>query len=104
MFVGYDKTRRAYKVLPDGTIKYVVARVVIFDERTVVRRILRLCAHGTEEDLDGDHDVPGNVVYSRGEAKPGIPDDAASPKDDGARRQLLVSAKSISTGSPIRFL
>ena len=55
------------------------------------------------------HDVPGNVV-SRGEAKPGtarrldmnIPDAIASPKDDGTRRQLLVSSKSISTGSPIR--
>ena len=60
-----------YKVLPDGIIKDVVARVVVFDEQTVVRRILRLCAHGTEEDSDGDHDVLGNVVYSRGEAKPG---------------------------------
>ena len=54
------------QVLPDGAIKYVVARVVVFDEQTVVRRTLRLCAHaGTEEDSDGDHDVPGNVVYSR---------------------------------------
>ena len=105
MFVGYDETRRAYKILPDGAIKFVVARVVVFDERTVVRRILRLCAHGTEEDSDGEHDDSGNVVYSRGEAKPGMArrldmnvlDDAASPKHEGARHQLLVSAKSIST-------
>ena len=96
------------KILPDGAVKFVVARVVVFDERTVVRRILRLCAHGTDEDSDGEHDVPGNVV-SRGEAKPGtarrldmnIPDAIASPKDDGARRQLLISSKSIST-VPIR--
>ena len=31
-----------------------------------------------------------------------IPDDVASPKHDGARRQLLVLALPISTGSPIQ--
>ena len=28
---------------------------MVFDARTVVRGILRLCAHGTEDDSDGAH-------------------------------------------------
>ena len=62
--------------------------------------------------MDGEHDVPGNVVYLRGEVKPSatrrldmnISDAVASPKDDGVRRQLLVLAKSISMESPIHAL
>ena len=40
-------------------------------EQNFVRQILRICAHGTDEDSDEEQDVPGNVVSSRGEAKPG---------------------------------
>jgi hypothetical protein len=32
IFIGYDERRRAYRVLPDGSTRYIVSRSVIFDE------------------------------------------------------------------------
>ena len=41
--MGYDEHRRAYRILPDGEVHYVVARVVVFDERPIIRRMLNRC-------------------------------------------------------------
>ena len=40
IFVGYDEHRRAYRILPDGASQYVVARVAVFDESSIIRRML----------------------------------------------------------------
>ena len=63
-FVGYDEHRRAYRVLPDGRGQYVLARTVVFDERTVVRRMLGHCARGGAVVADPDRDddaLPLNI-------------------------------------------
>ena len=36
MFVGYSEHRRAYRIRPDGSHQYVLARVVAFDERPII--------------------------------------------------------------------
>ena len=36
--MGYNEHRRAYRVIPDGAHKHVVAQSVIFDEREIVER------------------------------------------------------------------
>ena len=43
VFVGYDEHRRAYRILPDGARSFVVSRNVVFDERSIVQRMLTDC-------------------------------------------------------------
>ena len=50
--MGYDETYRGYRVLSEGSCKYVVSRSVVFDETTVVRRVLALCAERNGDLVD----------------------------------------------------
>ena len=116
MFVGYDEHRRAYRILPDGAIKYVLARVVVFDERPIIRKMLSSC---TKSGNIGDHDdcssSSDDTPAPRRQSKPidmsqrqleldsaqpksparyaGAHADVASPKDIKSPCQLLISSK-----------
>ena len=56
MFVGYDEHRRVYRILPEGSSHYVVARAVIFDERMIIQKMLARCTktHQHVHDIDSD--------------------------------------------------
>ena len=62
MFVGYDEHRRAYRILPDGASHYIVARVVIFDEVPIIRRMLSRCLKSEQlessDDEESTHGAP----------------------------------------------
>ena len=62
MFVGYDEHRRAYRILPDGAIKYVLARVVVFDERLIIRKMLSNCSRSANIN-DDSSDVDEEIVH-----------------------------------------
>ena len=116
-----------YRVLPEGSCKYVVSRSVVFDETPVVRMVLALCAERSgdlvdnltwETQHDGDDDHTQAILPAH--AKPGVVrqldmdapipigvpvsvPDVAEPKETEPH-SVLVSAKTVSnsTGSPMR--
>ena len=52
--MGYDEHRRAFRVLPEGANAYILARSVVFDERSTIQRMLKFCGH-TTTDLEAVH-------------------------------------------------
>ena len=67
IFVGYDEHRRAYRILPDGAVHYVVARVVVFDERPIIRRMLNRCTSVTSAvESSDDEFVPPPSIDGNG--------------------------------------
>ena len=83
MFVGYDE--HAYRILPDGASHYIVARVVIFDEIPIVRRMLSQCSkseqHESSDDAVSARDVPApaRCIHTPDTDAPSSPPQFASP-------------------------
>ena len=108
IFVGYDEHRCVYRILPDGASHYIVARVVIFDEVPIIRRMLSRCLKSEQQESSDDenytHDAPASDNRPRNPpssvqhqfASPRRADvdaDMASPKDSYTPRQVLLSSK-----------
>ena len=55
---------RAYRILPDGAIKYVLARVVVFDERPIIRKMLSNCSRSANTH-DDSSDADEELVHGR---------------------------------------
>ena len=112
IFVGYDEHRRAFRVLPEGANAYILARSVVFDERSTIQRMLKFCGH-TTTDPEAVHPdaipiqmlnqpVPTITDYIHPECKRdgSTSARAASPTDIYNRRNVLISAKNVQSTTP----
>ena len=110
--MGYDEHRRAFRVLPEGANAYILARSVVFDERSTIQRMLKFCGH-TTTDPEAVHPdaipiqmlnqpVPTITDYIHPECKRdgSTSARAASPTDIYNRRNVLISAKNVQSTTP----
>ena len=82
-------------------MRYVVSRSVVFDEVTVVQRVLRMCHGNKGPDGSADAGLEPELQQLMDMNTPRV-DAWAAPKPTGASRTILVSLKVDSSGSPLK--